>query len=109
MSYWNLYFLIKVGLYYTGYIGFNWKLNLLFAIILVWPLQNTVGRRVRQFLAWPAAISLIYYDSYLPTLARVMSQTKVLSNFSAEYILELLQRTINPIALIGLIVIFISY
>lgn len=109
MSYWNLYFLIKVGLYYTGYIGFNWKLNLLFAIILVWPLQNTVGRRVRQFLAWPAAISLIYYDSYLPTLARVMSQTKVLSNFSAEYILELLQRTINPIALIGLIVIFIAY
>lgn len=109
MSYWSLYFLIKVGLYHTGYLGFHWWFNLLLAIVLVWPLQSTTGRRVRMVLAWPAGISLLYYDSYLPTIGRVLSQAKALSGFSAEYMLELAQRLVNPMALIGFLVVVAVY
>lgn len=109
MSYWSLYFLTKVGLYYTGYLGFHWQLNLILAIILVWPLQSHIGKRLRQILAWPASIALLYHDSYLPTPARILSQAKALSGFSTEYMLELLERLVNPIALLGFLVIILVY
>ena len=38
MSYWSLYFLVKTGLFYSHYIGFNWGLNLLLALLIAWPL-----------------------------------------------------------------------
>ena len=60
MSYWNLYFLAKVGLYFPGYIGFNWWMNLLLWLAL-WPsVPHTWLRRSRAVLAWPAAIALLY-------------------------------------------------
>lgn len=97
--------MLKVGLYYTGYLGFHWELNLLLAVVLVWPMQNPNGKRLRQVLAWPVGISLLYYDSYLPTIKRVLSQAQALSNFSAEYMVELAQRLINPMAFVGFLVI----
>lgn len=99
MSYWNLYFLAKVGLHFTGYIGFSWWLNLLLWLALQPPIGHRLPRRTRAVLAWPAAIALLYYDSYLPTLARVLSQLKALAGFSADYWLELAQRLVNPAAL----------
>ena len=99
MSYWNLYFLAKVGLYFTGYIGFNWWMNLLLWLAL-WPsAPHTWLRRSRAVLAWPAAIALLYYDSYLPTLTRVLSQIQALAGFSMDYWLELAARLVSPSAL----------
>lgn len=100
MSYWNLYFLVKVGLYFTGYIGFNWWLNLLLWLALLPPIGHRLARRTRAVLAWPAAIALLYYDSYLPTLERVLSQLKALAGFSADYWLELAGRLVSPAALV---------
>ena len=74
MSYWNLYFLAKVGLTFTGYIGFNWWLNLLLWLALLPAIGHRLLRRTRAVLAWPAALALLYHDSYLPTPARVLSQ-----------------------------------
>ena len=98
MSYWNLYFLVKVGLYFTGYIGFSWWLNLLLWLALQPPIGHRLLRRTRAVLAWPAAIALLYYDSYLPTLGRVLSQLKALAGFSADYWMELAGRLVNPTA-----------
>lgn len=99
MSYWNLYFLVKIGLSFTGYIGFNWWLNLLLWLALQPPIAHRLLRRARAVLAWPVAIALLYHDSYLPTPARVVSQFKALAGFSADYWLELAQRLVNPAAL----------
>ena len=98
MSYWNLYFLVKIGLYFTGYIGFSWWLNLLLWLALQPPIGHRLLRRTRAVLAWPAAIALLYYDSYLPTLGRVLSQLKALAGFSADYWMELAGRLVNPTA-----------
>ncbi len=100
MSYWNLYFLAKVGLTFTGYIGFNWWLNLMLWLALLPPIGHRLLRRTRTVLAWPAAIALLYHDSYLPTPARVLSQLKALAGFSADYWLELATRLVNPAALV---------
>ena len=99
MSYWNLYFLAKVGLTFTGYIGFNWWLNLLLWLALQPPINHRLLRRTRAVLAWPAALALLYHDSYLPTPARVLSQLNALAGFSADYWLELATRLVSPVAL----------
>ncbi|GDY35138.1 cellulose biosynthesis protein BcsG [Acidovorax sp. NB1] len=100
MSYWNLYFLVKVGLHFTGYIGFSWWLNLLLWLALLPTIKHRLLRRTRAVLAWPAAIALLYYDSYLPTLGRVLSQVKALAGFSADYWMELAGRLVNPTAVV---------
>ena len=103
MKYWNLYFLAKVGLYFTGYIGFSWWMNLLLWLALVPTISHKLLRRSRAVLAWPAAMALLYYDSYLPTLARVLSQLKALAGFSLDYWLELTARLFNPVAVVSII------
>ena len=109
MSHWNLYFLAKVGLAFTGYIGFNWWLNLLLWLALLPPIGHQALRRVREVLVWPAAIALLYSDSYLPTPARVMSQLEALMGFSATYWLELANRLYNPAALVVVVAGIVVY
>jgi cellulose synthase operon protein YhjU len=104
MSYWNLYFLTKVGLAFTGYVGFNWWLNLLLWLALLPPIAHKALRCARAVLVWPAAIALLYSDSYLPTPARVISQLEALKGFSATYWLELATRLYNPAALVVVVV-----
>lgn len=43
MSFWHLIFLAKVGLYFGGYIGLNWWLNLLLWASMLPPLRTRGG------------------------------------------------------------------
>lgn len=96
MNYLGLYFLLKTGLYYAHSIGFHWVPNLLLALLAFWPVQPGLWQRLRPWVLWPAAIALLYYDSYLPTIERVWSQIGAISGFSNEYLLELLGRIFQP-------------
>lgn len=96
MSHWHLYFLAKVGLAFAGYIGFNWWLNLLLWLALLVPVNHQRVQRGRAVLSWPAAIALLYSDSYLPAPERVVAQMESLMGFSAAYWLELAGRLYNP-------------
>ena len=109
MHYWNLYFLLKVGLFYQGYMGFHWVLNLLLGTALAWPMAQGRWRRLRNGLAWPVALVLLYHDSYLPPPGRVLSQAKALLGFSADYWVELLQRVFNPALALALLLIVCAY
>jgi len=109
MNYLSLYFLLKTGLFYTHYIGFNWWLNLLLALLVFWPLQAGPLERTRRLLAWPLALALLYHDSFLPDATRVWSQLGALSGFSLAYMLELLRRVVSPTALVGLAVLALAY
>ena len=103
MSFWHLIFLVKVGLYFGGYIGLNWWLNLLLWASMLPPIAHNGWRRARTAIAIPAAIAMLYADSYLPSPARVLSQLKALSGFSADYWLELAQQVFNlEMLLVGL-------
>lgn len=109
MNFWTLYFLVKTGLFYANYIGFNWGLNLMLALLMAWPIAPGRWQRARRALMWPAALALLYHDSFLPTPGRVLSQLGAVGGFSGEYMIELLGRVINPMALAGLAVLVVIH
>jgi cellulose synthase operon protein YhjU len=109
MSYLSLYFLLKTGLYYGHYIGFHWVWNLLLAASAFWPLPDGRLQRWRAALIWPLAAVLLYHDSLLPTPQRVWSQLGTLGGFTAEYMLELIRRAVDPIALELLALALVAY
>lgn len=95
MSHWSFYFLAKLALFYTGRLDFHWQLNLLLALALLWPLAPGLARTGRAWLAWPLALALLYYDSYLPPIGRVLAQIPALANFRLDYLSELLGRVVE--------------
>ena len=109
MSYWSLYFLAKVGMHYSGQIGLQWSWNLLLAAGLLWPLKAVAWRRARLALALPAAVVLLYRESFLPTPERVLSQLGALKGFSADYMLELVQRVVQPMDILVAATVLLVY
>jgi len=107
MGYWSIYFIAKLGLLYSGFIGFHWLPNLVFAIVLVLPLASNRHRLIRAMLAIPAGLALLYHDSWLPPISRVLSQKEALTGFGSDYLLELLGRFVNVwvIAVLGLLLV----
>lgn len=95
MGVWSVYFLAKLGLYWTQFIGLDWSLNLFFAAALAWPLAHARWRSARHLLAVPLALALLYHDSFLPPLSRLRSQFGALASFEADYWVELAGRFVS--------------
>ena len=91
---WNLYFLAKLALVWTGALNFHVLPNLLFAAALLLPLRPLWLRRLRTGLAIPFAVALFYYDTWWPPFVRLLAQPDVL-DFSPDYLLELLGRFVD--------------
>jgi cellulose synthase operon protein YhjU len=91
---WNFYFAAKLALYALGLIDFHLWENLAFAAAL-FAMAMPRARALRPFLAVPVAIALLYYDSRLPGVARVISQASLVSTFSASYLAELAARFVS--------------
>lgn len=91
---WNVYFIAKLILYAMGYLNFHAFYNLLFVSVLLMPLPPLWLHRLRHAVAVPAGVALLYYDSWLPPFQRLLDQPEVLQ-FSAPYLLELINRFIN--------------
>ena len=94
LGHWNFYFLGKLLLYWAGYIQFNTFYNLLFAASLVLPLGPGWVNSVRQIIAIPVGLALLYHDTWFPPIGRLLVQPEVLG-FSFWYFLELAERFIN--------------
>jgi len=109
MGYWSIYSIAKLGLFYSGFIGFHWLPNLAFAITLALPLAATRYRLIRSVLAIPVGITLLYHDSWLPPISRILSQKDALTGFDTEYLLELLGRFVNIWVLIALGLLLVTY
>lgn len=101
---WNLYFLAKLTLFWRELIGFHPLENLAFALLLLIPLKSPAWQRVRRAMSIPAGIALLYYDSWLPPLGRILSQGNLIANFSPAYLIELGGRFIS-IPVVALLVI----
>ncbi|MBV8466755.1 MAG: cellulose biosynthesis protein BcsG [Burkholderiales bacterium] len=95
MNYWNLYFIAKLILFFGGFIDFHIAANLAFAVVLLPQLDKRMWRVLRQVVAVPCSLALLYYDSWLPPVRRVLSQASALEGFSAGYVIELLGRFVN--------------
>lgn len=109
MGLWSFYFFGKLFLYFAKFINFHFWLNLGFAAFLLVPLRARWLRVLRQILAVPAGVALLYHDSWLPPFKRVLEQGGELSQFSLPYLIELLGRFVNPWVIAALAAIFLVY
>lgn len=91
---WNLYFLLKFLLLGLGLLNFQPLPNLIFAACLVVPLPGRPLRIVRQLIAIPIGIALLYHDTWLPPFDRLLAQPGVL-DFTPAYLLELAGRFVD--------------
>jgi Protein of unknown function (DUF3260). len=102
---WNLYFLAKLALTWTGYLNFKVLPNLVFAAALLIPIRffwlgSTPPRwleRLRQLVAVPIAIALLIHDTWYPPISRlfVHGGRGDIAGFTFDYMLELAERFIN--------------
>lgn len=63
---WNLYFLAKFMLAWTGHLNLQLLPNLMFAVALLWPVSHPLLRRARTLIAVPVAVALLYQDTWFP-------------------------------------------
>lgn len=92
---WSFYFLAKLLLFWRELIGFHPWENLAFAAFILLPVKSRLGRGVKNISALLIAVILLYYDSWLPAIGRVVSQASQLSGFSLNYLIELIGRFIH--------------
>lgn len=106
---WNIYFLLKLFLFWSGYMNLHALPNLAFLLFLLLPTASSILNFFKQTAAVIIAASLFYYDTWLPPISRVIAQSSLIETFNSEYLLELFQRFIN-IDLIALIcAVWIAY
>ncbi|MEL5449949.1 cellulose biosynthesis protein BcsG [Serratia bockelmannii] len=106
---WNLYFLAKFALLWFGYLNFHALPNLVFMAFLLMPIHSQRLHRWRHYLAIPIGIALFYHDTWLPGINSILSQGSQLAGFSAQYLLELVNRFINWQMIGAAFVLFIAY
>ncbi|MFA6921733.1 MAG: cellulose biosynthesis protein BcsG [Gallionella sp.] len=92
---WSFYFIAKIGMYWMELIAFHPLANLAFAAFILVPVASGPWRRIKNAITAALALALLYYDSWLPPVSRVISQASNLSEFSLPYLIELLMRFVS--------------
>lgn len=105
---WNLYFLGKFVLLWQGMLNFQVLPNLLLAAVLLLPLPRGAAL-LRTSLALPAGLALLYHDSWLPPVGRVLERLQALLDFSPAYLLELGGRFLDWRSLAGVLLALLAY
>lgn len=102
IGWWNVYFLVKILLFFRGDIDFHLLENTILLLYLLLPIQQPWLRAVRLLGGLLAAAWLLHYDSFLPPLGRLGSQASLLQDFELGYLFELLTRLLPLNALLGI-------
>ncbi|NWL20498.1 cellulose biosynthesis protein BcsG [Pseudomonas umsongensis] len=105
---WNLYFLIKLALLWSGHLNLQLLPNLVFAAVLLVPLHNRYVSLLRTLIAIPLSVALFYQDTWLPPFSRLLDQPGVL-NFTGDYLLDLAGRFIDPNLCGALLLLVVAY
>nr|WP_180203736.1 cellulose biosynthesis protein BcsG [Pseudomonas sp. SbOxS1]NYU03471.1 cellulose biosynthesis protein BcsG [Pseudomonas sp. SbOxS1] len=105
---WNLYFLIKLALLWSGHLNLQILPNLVFAAVLLVPLRNRYLSGLRTLIAIPLSVALFYQDTWLPPFSRLLDQPGVL-NFTGDYLLDLAGRFIDPSLCGALLLLVVAY
>ena len=109
MGIWNFYFIIKIILFYAGYIHFHFFVNAAFALALIFSHANPTLLRIRKWVALPTGIVLLYFDSPLPPLRNIIPKISQLLDFSYQYYLELFARILDWRVIAILLGLYIAY
>lgn len=109
MGLWNLYFLAKLYLFHTGQMKPIWILNIVFALLLVAPMESRPLRVLRQILAICVGAALAWRESTLPPFERVIAQFSNISEFTPAYLVELLQRLVSVQLVVAVLLVLVVY
>ncbi|WP_299004590.1 cellulose biosynthesis protein BcsG [uncultured Shewanella sp.] len=109
LGWWNLYFIIKIFLYIKGNIDFHSIENFSFLAFLLFPIHHSFLRVIRQAIAFPLALLLLYYDAYLPPLSQLWDNILQLSQFDIHYLYSLLKRIISIELLLSVFTLSVFY
>lgn len=109
LGWWNIYFIIKIGLFTQDIISFHPLENFSFVAFLLLPLKPRALKIIRQCIAVPIGLWLMHFDSFLPPLNRLWGQIGQLLQFNFSYLVELAGRFISPQALLALFVLIFAY
>ncbi|MDO9011782.1 MAG: cellulose biosynthesis protein BcsG [Gallionella sp.] len=92
---WGYYFAAKLTLFWMNLISFHPLENLALAGLILFFSASRFLRRIKNALIFVSALSLLYYDSWLPPIARVIARAPSLADFKLIYLLELTTRFIS--------------
>lgn len=106
---WNIYFLLKLFLFWSGYIDLHALPNLAFLLFVLLPTESSVLNFFKQTSAVLVGAALFYYDTWLPPISRVMSEASLVESFNTEYLIELSQRFISIDLLALIAAVWIAY
>ncbi|MDR5856200.1 cellulose biosynthesis protein BcsG [Caballeronia sp. LZ062] len=111
MTFWNLYFILKLYLWATGHLSPLWLANLAFALALgatsFW--RAYLARLARLLVALAIALPLMYTEAKVPPFSRLVSEFSAMLHFSAGYWYELAQRVLPPALLLTGICAVVGY
>jgi cellulose synthase operon protein YhjU len=106
---WNLYFLIKFVLFYYGAIKFDVLSNAALAAFLVLHFSMPLLEKLKHVIGAVLAINVLYQDSWLPPINRLLKQSDLVQEFNLGYVMELTGRVINVDLLLGLFVLIVCF
>jgi cellulose synthase operon protein YhjU len=108
-AFWNVYFFIKFYLFFLGTINFHLLENIAFALFLLIPTNNRLSSFIHHLLAAVFAVTLLYYDSWLPNIEIMVKQATNLDHFDIHYLIELASRLITIKFIAVLFIVLFSY
>ena len=106
---WNIYFLVKLFLFWAGYMDLHALPNLAFLLFLILPSTSKILNFLKQLSALIVGAALFYYDTWLPPISRILSEASLVESFNSEYLIELAQRFINIDLLALIAAVWIAY
>ncbi|POZ60538.1 cellulose biosynthesis protein BcsG [Chromobacterium alticapitis] len=109
MGGWSFYFIVKLAMDWQGALNLHPLPNLAFALLLLLPVPRGWPRFMRAALAWPAAIALLYRDSWLPPPDKLLPQLAALRGFTLSYWMELAGRVLTPSLLTSAVILVCGY
>lgn len=95
LSWWNVYFILKLLLGLSLLINFEPVYNLLLILFLLLPVKYRVLHYLRQLIAVPAGIILAYHESYLPGLSAFTANAAGVGDFDLGFAADFLISAVN--------------
>ena len=111
MAFWNLYFILKLYLFATGHLKPIWLADIAFfaALALTNPIRHRGLRLLRFAVGLAIGVPLLYHEAIVPPFSRVLEEFSGLESFTLGYWLELAQRFLPPVIIIGVIAVIIGH
>ena len=109
IKWWNIYFLGKIYLFFTDVIDFHLFYNIAFFFLIVISSSLVKNSILRNITISFIAISLLYFDSYLPPFESLLNQLDTVLEFDSIYLLELANRFVDIKTVIGALSLCLAY